>query len=73
MPGDPSTREPRLEGIEKQRGLPRGALATVDLRARLLEASDDRDKALDLLREYAKRTGAQVRGTESHGPDLTAV
>jgi Tfp pilus assembly protein PilF len=48
----------RLEGVEKIRNLPWGALATADLRARLLEAQGERDKALDLLRKYRTRSGA---------------
>src|SRR5262249_57320470 len=49
----------RLAELEKQRKLPEGALASVDLRARLLEAEGERDKALDLLRAYVKRPGGR--------------
>jgi tetratricopeptide (TPR) repeat protein len=48
----------RLEGIEKERNLPKGTLATVELRARLLEEQGERDQALDLLRTYAEREKA---------------
>jgi cellulose synthase operon protein C len=49
----------RLEKLEKDRGQSKGAFGTVELRARLLEAQGEGDKALDLLREYANRRGAR--------------
>jgi tetratricopeptide (TPR) repeat protein len=59
-----------LEDLERQRKLPQGTLATVDLRARLLEARDERDQALDLLRAYARRPGA---GPQDLGLVLVAL
>ena len=49
----------RLERLEKDRNEGKGAFATVELRARLLEAQGDGDQALDLLRSYVARLGAK--------------
>jgi cellulose synthase operon protein C len=49
----------RLEKLEKDRGQANGAFGTVELRARLLEARGQGDKALDLLRGYVNRRGAK--------------
>ncbi len=51
----------RLTAIEKQRGLTEGSLGTVELTARLLEKQGQRDKALDLLRNYARRPARDRR------------
>jgi tetratricopeptide (TPR) repeat protein len=48
----------RLEQLEKDRGKPRGAFGTVDLRARLLEARGEGAQALDMLRDFTKRPSA---------------
>jgi len=49
----------RLEKLEKDRGQSKGAFGTVELRARLLEARGEGDKALEMLREYVNRRGAR--------------
>ena len=49
----------RLEKLEKDRGQSKGAFGTVELRARLLEARGEGDKALELLRDYVTRRGAR--------------
>jgi tetratricopeptide (TPR) repeat protein len=53
----------RLEQLESDRGQGRGAFGSVELRARLLEAQGQGDKALDLLRGYAHRIGAKPEET----------
>ena len=49
----------RLEKLERDRGQAKGAYGTVELRARLLEARGEGDKALDLLRAYVNRRDAR--------------
>ncbi len=49
----------RLERLEKDRNEGQGAFATVELRARLLEAQGKGDQALALLRAYVNRVGAK--------------
>jgi tetratricopeptide (TPR) repeat protein len=48
----------RLDRLNKQSEQPGVGQAVVELKARMLEAQDQRDKALDLLREFARRPGA---------------
>jgi tetratricopeptide (TPR) repeat protein len=49
----------RLEALEKERGAPPGTLGTVELRARLLEATGEGQKAVSLLQAHASRAGAR--------------
>jgi tetratricopeptide (TPR) repeat protein len=49
----------RLEALEAERKSPPGALGTVDLRARLLEATGGGDRAAALLKAHAARDGAR--------------
>ncbi len=49
----------RLEKLERDRGQSKGAFGTVELRARLLEAQGQGDKALEILRDYVNRRGAR--------------
>jgi tetratricopeptide (TPR) repeat protein len=49
----------RLQKVEQVRGVKPGAFGTVDLRARLLEASSEGGKAAALLTAYAAREGAR--------------
>lgn len=48
----------KLEQVEKARGLALGALGTVELKARILEAGGNGKRALALLTEYAAAPGA---------------
>lgn len=48
----------RLEQLEKDRKAEAGSFGTVELRAQLLEARGQVEKALDLLRAFASRQGA---------------
>jgi tetratricopeptide (TPR) repeat protein len=49
----------QLEALEKQHGLSPNQYGTMDLRARLLEASGKGDDALDTVQEFATRPGAR--------------
>jgi tetratricopeptide (TPR) repeat protein len=49
----------RLEALEKERNLAAGTLGSVELRARLLEASGDGEQAVTLLNAHAARSGAR--------------
>jgi tetratricopeptide (TPR) repeat protein len=49
----------KLEKLEKSRELPANAYQSVALRARLLEASGENDKAVALVRHHVSRTGAR--------------
>jgi len=49
----------RLIELETKQGAAPGAYATVDLRVRLLEAQEQKDKALELVKEHIGRKGAQ--------------
>ena len=49
----------RVEQLETERQAGKGAFGTVELRARLLEARGQGDKAVDLLRAYANRRDAR--------------
>jgi tetratricopeptide (TPR) repeat protein len=48
-----------LEALEKQRDVKPGSFATVELQARLLEGEKRGDEALELLKAYRGRKGAQ--------------
>jgi tetratricopeptide (TPR) repeat protein len=48
----------RLLELEKKQGATPGAYGTVDLRVRLLEVQDQKDRALELVKEYIGRKGA---------------
>ncbi|HVS37046.1 MAG TPA: hypothetical protein VMS17_15910, partial [Gemmataceae bacterium] len=49
----------RLEKLENDRKAGTGAFGTVELQARLLEARDQGDKAVEMLRAYVHRIGAK--------------
>ena len=49
----------RVERLETERQVSKGAFGTTELRARLLEARGEGDKAVDLLRTYANRWDAR--------------
>jgi Tfp pilus assembly protein PilF len=49
----------RLAELEKQRDLPPNSYASVELRAQLLEAREEGDKAVSLLRAHVQRPGAK--------------
>jgi tetratricopeptide (TPR) repeat protein len=49
----------RLETMEDERKVGRGVFASVELRARWLEAGDKGKEALALLRDYASRSGSK--------------
>jgi tetratricopeptide (TPR) repeat protein len=49
----------RLEAAEKERGTVPGALGSVELRARCLEAAGEGDRAVALLKAHAARPGAR--------------
>jgi len=56
--GDAERMTTKLEQVEKARGLSSGELGSVELRARIYEASGNGKKAVQILQDYANQAGA---------------
>jgi tetratricopeptide (TPR) repeat protein len=58
-PGEANSLVERLAAMENERGAVPGALGSVELRARCLEAAGEGERAAALLKAHAARTGAR--------------